>query len=589
MSRDRHLNTLLNSIEYRLDSMQRRSNSCQTRQFKFGQKAAENILSPVLDSSEKNINYDYLSSAQNNRNYFYNNLSPQSNKRTNTYIITSPSSLHSNHLNDASNGQGDDLGNYSNIANFIHKQIENELSPIIQTMKKDVKTIVENVKKDLNEMLYEKQEEMAKMQNDIIQIKMELDQNKKNIEEKTNKTIELLQTETKKYDEIYNDRLNNQMNDKCSKKDLKELQEDLLKIKLDLIESLKTLESKNNQTFEYLQTESKKQIESLKVQNSDKLLKLNDKLMNIINEKEALSNRKFYEQNNCINTTNKNIEIELNNAKLRMENIEEKSNNAINKLNETLLQNIGERDKELQKLNSIYLDLVKTNSDYQSTNMISLNKLKSELDTLAKTNEVIMNSKLNNLSREISQNYMTNQTYEVSKKILLDDIEQVNKRIANFSFASKEDIEHIKNEQNSLFDNVQKMGENLNKKIINLNASNINDPNNQLKNERESKALMNKSYAPPPNYPDILFKMELFEELLNDHQKVLSSQNEKFAEKKDIKFLTEDCIKKSKFVKDHNDIKKKIEKINANVDDIQKISIPKLYEYIDEKILFKDK
>ena len=69
----------------------------------------------------------------------------------------------------------------------------------------------------------------------------------------------------------------------------------------------------------------------------------------------------------------------------------------------------------IEKTNNNYTELNNRLSQFQNDNISMINKFKSEIDSIPKSNDILITEKINTLSQDLMKNYVTSSLFDLSK------------------------------------------------------------------------------------------------------------------------------------------------------------------------------
>ena len=211
-----------------------------------------------------------------------------------------------------------------------------------------------------------------------------------------------------------------------------------------------------------------------------------------------------------------------------------------------------------------------------------INKFKSEIDSIPKSNDILITEKINTLSQDLMKNYVTSSLFDLSMKKNEEQIKEMSERfplIAEHLSSIRTKVSSLEEKLSSLpytpkedFDKLRKEYETLQKSISDskLRSSNAYNGSSSSSHSVNSSLLT-----------EVQSRLDINDELLSEHQKILSRYNTKFLEKKDIKqYITDNILTSNLFEqilsKNQNNIDTRISQVETKVNDILTNKIPNL-------------
>lgn len=236
----------------------------------------------------------------------------------------------------------------------------------------------------------------------------------------------------------------------------------------------------------------------------------------------------------------------------------------------------------IEKTNNNYTELNNRLSQFQNDNISMINKFKSEIDSIPKSNDILITEKINTLSQDLMKNYVTSSLFDLSMKKNEEQIKEMSERfplIDEHLSSIRTKVSSIEEKLSSLpytpkedFDKLRKEYETLQKSISDskLLSSNAYNGSNSSSHSVNSSLLT-----------EVQSRLDINDELLSEHQKILSRYNTKFLEKKDIKqYITDNILTSNLFEqilsKNQNNIDTRISQVETKVNDILTNKIPNL-------------
>ena len=190
----------------------------------------------------------------------------------------------------------------------------------------------------------------------------------------------------------------------------------------------------------------------------------------------------------------------------------------------------------IEKTNNNYTELNNRLSQFQNDNISMINKFKSEIDSIPKSNDILITEKINTLSQDLMKNYVTSSLFDLSMKKNEEQIKEMSERfplIDEHLSSIRTKVSSLEEKLSSLpytpkedFDKLRKEYETLQKSISDskLRSSNAYNGSSSSSHSVNSSLLT-----------EVQSRLDINDELLSEHQKILSRYNTKFLEKKDIK------------------------------------------------------
>ena len=235
----------------------------------------------------------------------------------------------------------------------------------------------------------------------------------------------------------------------------------------------------------------------------------------------------------------------------------------------------------IEKTNSNYNELSNKLSQFQNDNISMINQFKSEIDSIPKSNDMLITEKINTLSQDLMKNYVTSSLFDLSNKKYEDQIKEISERIPLFD----QRLSSIDTKASSLedkllslpytpkedFDKLKKEYETIQKSISDIKLRSSNSYNGSSSNHSMNYSLLT----------EVQSRLDINDELLSEHQKILSRYNTKFLEKKDIKqYITDNILTSNLFEqilsKNQNNMNTRISQVETKVNDILTNKIPNL-------------
>ena len=236
----------------------------------------------------------------------------------------------------------------------------------------------------------------------------------------------------------------------------------------------------------------------------------------------------------------------------------------------------------IEKTNNNYTELNNRLSQFQNDNISMINKFKSEIDSIPKSNDILITEKINTLSQDLMKNYVTSSLFDLSMKTNEEQIKEMSERfplIDEHLSSIRTKVSSLEEKLSSLpytpkedFDKLRKEYETLQKSISDskLRSSNAYNGSSSSSHSVNSSLLT-----------EVQSRLDINDELLSEHQKILSRYNTKFLEKKDIKqYITDNILTSNLFEqilsKNQNNIDTRISQVETKVNDILTNKIPNL-------------
>ena len=236
----------------------------------------------------------------------------------------------------------------------------------------------------------------------------------------------------------------------------------------------------------------------------------------------------------------------------------------------------------IEKTNNNYTELNNRLSQFQNDNISMINKFKSEIDSIPKSNDILITEKINTLSQDLMKNYVTSSLFDLSMKKNEEQIKEMSERfplIDEHLSSIRTKVSSLEEKLSSLpytpkedFDKLRKEYETLQKSISDskLRSSNAYNGSSSSSHSVNSSLLT-----------EVQSRLDINDELLSEHQKILSRYNTKFLEKKDIKqYITDNILTSNLFEqilsKNQNNIDTRISQVETKVNDILTNKIPNL-------------
>ena len=236
----------------------------------------------------------------------------------------------------------------------------------------------------------------------------------------------------------------------------------------------------------------------------------------------------------------------------------------------------------IEKTNNNYTELNNRLSQFQNDNISMINKFKSEIDSIPKSNDILITEKINTLSQDLMKNYVTSSLFDLSMKKNEEQIKEMSERfplIDEHLSSIRTKVSSLEEKLSSLpytpkedFDQLRKEYETLQKSISDskLRSSNAYNGSSSSSHSVNSSLLT-----------EVQSRLDINDELLSEHQKILSRYNTKFLEKKDIKqYITDNILTSNLFEqilsKNQNNIDTRISQVETKVNDILTNKIPNL-------------
>ena len=236
----------------------------------------------------------------------------------------------------------------------------------------------------------------------------------------------------------------------------------------------------------------------------------------------------------------------------------------------------------IEKTNNNYTELNNRLSQFQNDNISMINKFKSEIDSIPKSNDILITEKINTLSQDLMKNYVTSSLFDLSMKKNEEQIKEMSERfplIDEHLSSIRTKVSSLEEKLSSLpytpkedFDKLRKEYETLQKSISDskLRSSNAYNGSSRSSHSVNSSLLT-----------EVQSRLDINDELLSEHQKILSRYNTKFLEKKDIKqYITDNILTSNLFEqilsKNQNNIDTRISQVETKVNDILTNKIPNL-------------
>lgn len=285
----------------------------------------------------------------------------------------------------------------------------------------------------------------------------------------------------------------------------------------------------------------------------------------VIENHNQLSNYKE-ENNKNYRYLEENIKImfEENVSKIKEEikELEEKNQREISKINKNMKEIEENLFKDIKKSNTDIAELTKQISEFQNKNISLINKYKNDLDLYnGKTNELSITNQFDVLSSNLLQNYVTNSLFASTKEKIEKEIKEILKTISSYKFVSQSEFDKLK-------------------KSIDIYQNN----NNKEDNIRSNSIQHSTSYSNSSLLTEIQSKLEINEEIINEHQKIISMYNNKYIEKKDLKkYIIENILINDNMEEllspKYKEINEKINNIEISLNDILTNKLPNIYTY----------
>ena len=236
----------------------------------------------------------------------------------------------------------------------------------------------------------------------------------------------------------------------------------------------------------------------------------------------------------------------------------------------------------IEKTNNNYTELNNRLSQFQNDNISMINKFKNEIDSIPKSNDILITEKINTLSQDLMKNYVTSSLFDLSMKKNEEQIKEMSERfplIDEHLSSIRTKVSSLEEKLSSLpytpkedFDKLRKEYETLQKSISDskLRSSNAYNGSSSSSHSVNSSLLT-----------EVQSRLDINDELLSEHQKILSRYNTKFLEKKDIKqYITDNILTSNLFEqilsKNQNNIDTRISQVETKVNDILTNKIPNL-------------
>lgn len=249
----------------------------------------------------------------------------------------------------------------------------------------------------------------------------------------------------------------------------------------------------------------------------------------------------------------------------------------------------------IDKTNTNFTELSNKLSQFQNDNISMINNFKSEIDSIPKSNDILITEKINVLSQDLMKNYITSSLFELTKKKLEQQLKNINDRIPLIeehlssleskvsSFDEKfepfnERISSIDDKLSLLpytpkedFAELKQAFETIQKSITETKLRSSNAFNGSSSNHSVNSSLLT----------EVQSRLDINDELLSEHQKILSRYNTKFLEKKDIKQYITDNLFSSNLLdqilsQKQSDMNIRITQVETKVNDILTNKIPNL-------------
>ena len=235
----------------------------------------------------------------------------------------------------------------------------------------------------------------------------------------------------------------------------------------------------------------------------------------------------------------------------------------------------------IEKTNNNYTELNNRLSQFQNDNISMINKFKSEIDSIPKSNDILITEKINTLSQDLMKNYVTSSLFDLSMKKNEEQIKEMSERfplIDEHLSSIRTKVSSLEEKLSSLpytpkedFDKLRKEYETLQKSISDSKLRSSNAYNGSSSSHSVNSSLLT----------EVQSRLDINDELLSEHQKILSRYNTKFLEKKDIKqYITDNILTSNLFEqilsKNQNNIDTRISQVETKVNDILTNKIPNL-------------
>ena len=235
----------------------------------------------------------------------------------------------------------------------------------------------------------------------------------------------------------------------------------------------------------------------------------------------------------------------------------------------------------IEKTNNNYTELNNRLSQFQNDNISMINKFKSEIDSIPKSNDILITEKINTLSQDLMKNYVTSSLFDLSMKKNEEQIKEMSERfplIDEHLSSIRTKVSSLEEKLSSLpytpkedFDKLRKEYETLQKSISDTKLRSSNAYNGSSSSHSVNSSLLT----------EVQSRLDINDELLSEHQKILSRYNTKFLEKKDIKqYITDNILTSNLFEqilsKNQNNIDTRISQVETKVNDILTNKIPNL-------------
>ena len=235
----------------------------------------------------------------------------------------------------------------------------------------------------------------------------------------------------------------------------------------------------------------------------------------------------------------------------------------------------------IEKTNNNYTELNNRLSQFQNDNISMINKFKSEIDSIPKSNDILITEKINTLSQDLMKNYVTSSLFDLSMKKNEEQIKEMSERfplIDEHLSSIRTKVSSLEEKLSSLpytpkedFDKLRKEYETLQKSISDSKLRSSNAYNGSSSSHSVNSSLLT----------EVQSRLDINDELLSEHQKILSRYNTKFLEKKDIKqYITDNILTSNLFEqilsKNQNNIDIRISQVETKVNDILTNKIPNL-------------
>ena len=210
-----------------------------------------------------------------------------------------------------------------------------------------------------------------------------------------------------------------------------------------------------------------------------------------------------------------------------------------------------------------------------------INKFKSEIYSIPNSNDILITEKINTLSQDLMKNYVTSSLFDLSMKKNEEQIKEMSERfplIDEHLSSIRTKVSSLEEKLSSLpytpkedFDKLRKEYETLQKSISDSKLRSSNAYNGSSSSHSVNSSLLT----------EVQSRLDINDELLSEHQKILSRYNTKFLEKKDIKqYITDNILTSNLFEqilsKNQNNIDTRISQVETKVNDILTNKIPNL-------------